>query len=225
MARASYIACLVLLLAMVAATSARHHGASHYYKHHLRNHHHARDSTLFGSLKSLVCIPTVNKLIEEHEGRQSCAYDHPKGYRAIGVGYNLDDDVDTRRAELFRMLLDYDKVYKGDTCLWDIQITTLLTLDGQRDLTRAGEDLQGLDEFCCEVQAVFADIQHSLLGKESITGRDLKGVAEGAALGEWSSAAKELEQSNWCTVNEDRCEDNVKALNSGCNSLIQQVLN
>lgn len=220
MARASYVACILLLLAMVAAASSRHDGSSHHHEHRLRQHHHAREASLLSSLKSLVCIPAINKLIEEHEGRERCAYDHAKGYRAVGVGYNLDDDVETRKAELFRMLLDYDKVYSGETCLWDIQITTLLTLDGQRALTKAGEDLQGLDNFCCDVQAVFADIQHSLGGSKSVTGRDLRNVAERAALGEWSSAAKYLKQSDWCEQNKLRCEDNVETLDSGCNSLL-----
>jgi hypothetical protein len=57
-----------------------------------------------------VCIPKTESLLEEHEGRHDCAYNKSDGSRAVGVGYNLDDDSDTRRSELSVVLADYDKV-------------------------------------------------------------------------------------------------------------------
>ncbi len=57
-----------------------------------------------------VCIPKTQSLLEKHEGRHECAYNKSDGSRAVGVGYNLDDDPDTRRSEISGVLANYDKV-------------------------------------------------------------------------------------------------------------------
>lgn len=57
-----------------------------------------------------VCIPKTQSLLEKHEGRHECAYKKSDGSRAVGVGYNLDDDPDTRRSEISGVLANYDKV-------------------------------------------------------------------------------------------------------------------
>jgi hypothetical protein len=57
------------------------------------------------------CIPKTESVLEEHEGRHSCVYNLTNGDRAVGVGYNLDDDKETRRSEMSTVLADYDKVY------------------------------------------------------------------------------------------------------------------
>jgi GH24 family phage-related lysozyme (muramidase) len=190
------------------------------YSYYLISLYSCRNTNFFGlGLKSVVCIPTAIQTLEDHEGRHSCAYDHPKGFRAVGVGYNLDDDVESRRAELSRLFLDYDKVYSGDSCLWDIQITTLATLDAQRALKQAAEAVEPLDDFCCEVQAVFVDIQLSIGASKSLSGRDLKDVVEKASVGDWSSAAHELKKTNWCYDNKLRCDDNFDVVKSGCDKL------
>ena len=56
------------------------------------------------------CIPTTESLLVEHEGRHECVYKLPNGDKAVGVGYDLDDDKETRRSELSTVLADYDKV-------------------------------------------------------------------------------------------------------------------
>ena len=56
------------------------------------------------------CIPKTESILEEHEGRHSCVYNLTNGDRAVGVGYNLDDDKETRRSEMSTVLADYDKV-------------------------------------------------------------------------------------------------------------------
>lgn len=56
------------------------------------------------------CIPTTESLLTAHEGRHECVYSLTNGHKAVGVGYDLDDDKDTRRSELSTVLADYDKV-------------------------------------------------------------------------------------------------------------------
>ena len=70
--------------------------------------------TLIDNVKTLairvLCVPTTESLLLEHDGRHECAYELPNGNKAVGVAYNLDDDKDTRRSELSTVLADYDKV-------------------------------------------------------------------------------------------------------------------
>jgi hypothetical protein len=61
-----------------------------------------------------LCIPTTESLLLEHDKRHECVYELPNGDKAVGVGYNLDDDKDTRRSELSTVLADYDQV---NTCM------------------------------------------------------------------------------------------------------------
>jgi glycerol-3-phosphate responsive antiterminator len=53
------------------------------------------------------------------------------------------------------------QVYKGEDCLNSVQISALLTVDTKRALDRAANSVASLDDQCCEVMAVFGDIQHS----------------------------------------------------------------
>ncbi|CAM6098696.1 unnamed protein product [Calypogeia fissa] len=222
----SYFLWMVLLALAFASTGMAGRYPLRMRHGHLAHHHSHieesadREADHFGLGLSVVCIPTAATTIEEHEGRQRCAYDHPRGFRAVGVAYNLDDDVETRKSELSTLFLDYDKVYKGEQCLWDIQITALLTLDAKRALNKVTESVEGLEDLCCDVQAVFADIQHSIGPKKSVTSEDLKGFVEKATVGEWKSAARELEETDWCYENKKRCEAHIKTLKSGCNGLL-----
>ncbi|KAG6547784.1 hypothetical protein Mapa_010597 [Marchantia paleacea] len=166
----------------------------------------------------LWCIPDVSQVLEDHEGRHKCAYNHTKGYRAVGVAYNLDDDVDQRKSELSTLLADYDKVYKGENCLNNLQITALLAVDAQRALDRAAENVKPLDDFCCSVQAVFADVQHSVGSVDKFPNDDLENFIEKAALKEYKSAAHALENTQWCSAEENkrRCDDNLELVEQGC---------
>lgn len=44
-----------------------------------------------------------------------CAYDSELGYRAVGVGYNLDDRTPEREREVSAVFSDWDRVSGG---LW-----------------------------------------------------------------------------------------------------------
>lgn len=56
------------------------------------------------------CIPRTESLLQKHEVRHECVYSLKNGDRAVGVGYDLDDEKETRRFELSTVLADYDKV-------------------------------------------------------------------------------------------------------------------
>ena len=62
---------------------------------------------------SLACVPATTSAMERTEGRHSCAYDSELGFRAVGVGYNLDDKTEERIRELRTVIADYDKVING----------------------------------------------------------------------------------------------------------------
>ncbi|KAL3678739.1 hypothetical protein R1sor_021695 [Riccia sorocarpa] len=166
----------------------------------------------------VLCVAEVSDYLEKHEGRHDCAYDHPNGFRAVGVGYNLDDDVETRKSELSATFADYEKVYKGDKCLNNLQISGLLLLDSKRALDRASESVKPLNDFCCSVQAVFADIQHASGAAKDFPERDLRKVIEKAALQEYKGAARELEKTQFCSTseNKNRCDDHYDRFEQGC---------
>ncbi|KAL3695900.1 hypothetical protein R1sor_009976 [Riccia sorocarpa] len=166
----------------------------------------------------VLCIGEVAELLSTHEGRHHTAYDHPGGWRAVGCGYNLDQDADQRRKELEEAGLDYDRVYKGDQRLNHMQISGLLILDAKRALDRAGENIKRLDDFCCSMKAVFADIQHTAGSTEKFPRQDIEEVINKVADQDWEKAADELERTEWCSKKHHRfrCDHNLEVLEKGC---------
>ncbi|KAL2642378.1 hypothetical protein R1flu_009965 [Riccia fluitans] len=166
-----------------------------------------------------MCVGEVAELLSMHEGRHHMAYDHRGGWRAVGCGYNLDQDVDRRKKELQELGLDYDKVYKGEQRLEGMEITELLILDAKRALDRVGENIKRLENFSCEMKAVFADIQHTAGSAEKFPREDIDQVIEKVASEEWEKAADELEKTDWCSKSHHRfrCDHNLELLEKGCN--------
>jgi hypothetical protein len=147
----------------------------------------------------------------------------------VGVGYDLDVDKDTRRSELSTVLADYDKVYEGKSCVNTIQMSALLTFDAKRDLDRAAHYVKSLDEQCCDVMAVFADIQHSG-GKDVYEGNDLESFIEAVSAKKWQKAVEKLESTQWCSDHRERCRENMGIIAKGCgdsitSAAIAQVIN
>lgn len=164
------------------------------------------------------CIPRTESLLLEHDARHECAYDLLNGERGVGVGYNLDDDPETRRSELATVLADYDKVYRGEVCLNTVQISALLALDTRRALDRAAKSVKALDEQCCAVMAVFGDIQHSA-GKHAFENNSFEEFIEAVSAKEWHKAGEELLQAQWCSENKERCLDDKTIIVEGCGKL------
>ncbi|KAL3675511.1 hypothetical protein R1sor_025459 [Riccia sorocarpa] len=169
-------------------------------------------------IEDVRCVGEVAELLQQHEGRHRWAYDHRGRFRAIGSGYNLDDNVDERRKELQAAGLDYDKLYNGEIGLDELQITGLLILDAERALRRAGDNIERLEDFCCPLRAVFADIQHTARSADKFPREDLEQVIERAASEDYKSAADELERTKWCSKgrNRGRCRDNLDIVEEGC---------
>lgn len=217
MARATIVLCALVLLCTAAAPSL------------------VESRNLIDNVKTVairvLCVPTTESLLLEHEGRHECAYNLTNGDRAVGVGYNLDDDKETRRSELSTVLADYDKVYEGKACLNTIQISALLALDTRRALNRAANSVKSLDEQCCDVQAVFGDIQHSG-GKNVYKQNGFEDFIEAVSAKKWDKAADTLESTRWCSDHKDRCKDDKSIISKGCGkdgsaaaALIAQVTN
>ncbi|KAL2609677.1 hypothetical protein R1flu_028250 [Riccia fluitans] len=166
----------------------------------------------------VLCVGSVVELLQLHEGRQFKAYDHKGGFRAVGAGYNLDYKTDKRRSELQEIGLDYDRVYNGEMKLDDLQISELLVRDAKRALRRAGKNLESLNELCCALQAVFADIQHTVGSTDNFPRDDLDQVIQKTSSQDFKSAADELERTKWCSdrVHKNRCEDNLELFDRGC---------
>jgi len=162
------------------------------------------------------CIPKTESVLEEHEGRHSCVYNLTNGDRAVGVGYNLDDDKETRRSEMSTVLADYDKVYDGNDCLNTVQISALLALDTRRALDRAASSVKSLDEQCCPVMAVFGDIQHSAEGRDAFEGNGFEDFIEAVSAKEWEKAGEKLEETRWCKERKERCRSDKSIILEGC---------
>ncbi|KAL3675409.1 hypothetical protein R1sor_025357 [Riccia sorocarpa] len=171
-----------------------------------------RDST------GVLCVGEVAELISQNEGRQHTAYDHRAGFRAVGCGYNLDDNPEERRKELEAAGLDYDRVYKGETRLNSMEITGLLIHDAKRALDRVRDNIQRLDNFCCSMRAIFADIQHTVGSKENFPRDDVEQVIDRVDKEDYKKAADELEKSDWCSKSHhrNRCDRNLDVLERGC---------
>lgn len=73
---------------------------------------------------SLACVPATTSAMERHEGRHSCAYDSDLGFRAVGVGYNLDDKSEDREREMRTIIADWDKVGR----IWTVGVGVLLSV-------------------------------------------------------------------------------------------------
>ncbi|KAL2607757.1 hypothetical protein R1flu_026330 [Riccia fluitans] len=184
-------------------------------------YHNLRQSSFnYRGSEKVMCLGSVAELLSQHEGRQHTAYDHKGGFRAIGCGYNLDENQDQRRKELEAIGLEFDKVYNGEMRLNSMQITELLMLDAMRALNRVGENIRRLDNFCCSMKAVFADIQHTAGSTEKFPRDDINEVIERVANEDYRKAADELERTEWCSKSHHRmrCDHNLDVLERGCES-------
>ncbi|KAL2607759.1 hypothetical protein R1flu_026332 [Riccia fluitans] len=165
------------------------------------------------------CVGSAGQLLQDHEGRNRWAYNHRGGFRAVGAGYNLDDNPEERRKELEEALsLDYDKVYKGEIFLDELQISELLILDAKRALRRAEKNVERFSELCCSLRAVFADIQHTAGSADKFPRDDLDKFIEKAASEDYENAAEELKRTKWCSErrNRGRCCHNFDFVKQGC---------
>eukprot|EP00271_Cylindrocystis_brebissonii_P009074 TRINITY_DN23694_c0_g1_i1.p1 TRINITY_DN23694_c0_g1~~TRINITY_DN23694_c0_g1_i1.p1 ORF type:complete len:253 (-),score=47.33 TRINITY_DN23694_c0_g1_i1:391-1149(-) len=163
-----------------------------------------------------LCIPYTTSYLEEYEGRHYCAYNSTGGYRAVGVGFNLDENVERAKLELAALALSYDKVYSGESCLWDVQVNALLIVTAKAALDLAAERAPSLDDWCCDVQKVYADVALTTWGRAKAWDDDLKEFVEKTSVQEWETAAKALEDTEWCEDHGKRCEAHVKMVEKGC---------
>lgn len=140
-------------------------------------------------------------------------YENEHGDKAIGVNYDLEDDRSTRKSELRTVLADYEKVLKGEQCLNDVQISALLLADTKRKLDEVAETVHKLDDLCCDIQAVLADLDWSM-GQKGLGDSDtfLKEIENG----NWEDAATALRATIWCVSHKDRCDADVAKVEKGC---------
>ncbi|KAL2607761.1 hypothetical protein R1flu_026334 [Riccia fluitans] len=164
------------------------------------------------------CVGSVAELLAQNEDRHHTVYNHRGGFRAIGCGYNLDDNPDERRKELEAIQLDYDKVYDGEIRLDNMQISELLVFDAWRALDRTRQNIKRLDNFCCQMRAIFADIQHTAGSTDRFPRDDINEVIEKVDSKDFKEAAKELEKTDWCSKSRHkiRCYNNIDYLEQGC---------
>ncbi|KAL3693117.1 hypothetical protein R1sor_006768 [Riccia sorocarpa] len=222
MTRANVQLLLLVPLMVVLFTAPSIAARSHHIRQPVQpavNQKHTYISSFLSSRRGgILCVGEISELLSQHEGRHPCAYDHEGGYRAVGCGYNLDDDVDEREWELLEALADYDEVYNGTSCLNNVQISGLLILDAARALDRAAENVEGLKDLCCPIRAVFADIQHSSGAAKNFPKEDLHRVIERVASEDYEVAANELRKTKWCsqTWNKKRCVHDLDLFERGC---------
>jgi GH24 family phage-related lysozyme (muramidase) len=159
------------------------------------------------------CVPSVSSWVEKHEGRHRCVYENEQGDKAVGVNYNLENDKAARKSELKTVLADYDKVIEGEQCLNDVQISALLLVDAKRKLNEVSEVVHKLDDLCCDIQAVLADLDWSM-GQKGLGDSEtfLKEIEKES----WEDAATALRTTLWCVSHKDRCDADVARIEKGC---------
>lgn len=111
------------------------------------------------------------------------------------------------------------KVLDGKQCLNNFQITALLVLTTKRALDLAASKAQALDNWCCDIQKVFADLALTSGNKTSLWERDLLKVIDKSSAFHWEEAEAHLKETKWCKEFKERCKHARKHILKGCDNL------
>ncbi|KAL3691176.1 hypothetical protein R1sor_004827 [Riccia sorocarpa] len=70
--------------------------------------------------------------------------------------------------------------------------------------------------FCCRLQAVFADIQHTAQSVDDFPRQDMEKVIDQVASEDYEKASFEIPKTDWCNKHQMRCIDASDLIFRGC---------
>ncbi|AWV97515.1 glycoside hydrolase family protein [Arcticibacterium luteifluviistationis] len=136
----------------------------------------------------------LRNYIVSNEGLRQRAYNDSLGIPTIGVGFNLNrHDANWRLSELG---LNYEHVYYGRQELTIDQINHLLDSDLDNSISSVQKLFPNFNQFSSKRQIVLVDLVFNLgINRLSTFVKMIAAINEG----NWQTAAKELENSNYYT--------------------------
>jgi GH24 family phage-related lysozyme (muramidase) len=153
----------------------------------------------------------ASSLVEEHEGSKKCAYTDSRGYKTIGVGFNLD--AAGAKAICDGLGIDYSSIYSGASCLTSAQVSSLLEVTLRSASADAAADVSSFNSLCCDVQNVVTDMSFNL-GKAGLA--EFQHTIAAINQQQWADAAAGMRDSSWCGQVGKRCTDDAATMAQGC---------
>ncbi|CAI5467738.1 unnamed protein product [Closterium sp. Yama58-4] len=143
------------------------------------------------------------------------------GYRAVGAGYNMDQDSAVVSSDFNLIHADVHEVYSGSACLSGPQISQLLEISVRRLLETKLTSGFAIDtsRFCCDVQKGLVDVLLTSMHLDADRTAWLDNVVKTLMRHDWKGAARLLIRSAWCAADESRCAAVAVLLAAGCGTL------
>ena len=153
----------------------------------------------------------ASSLVERHEGSKKCVYTDSRGYKTIGVGFNLD--ASGAQSICSSLGIDYSSIYSGASCLTSSQVEALLEVTLRTATADAAADVSSFDSLCCSVQNVVTDMSFNL-GRSGLA--EFSNTIAAINAKDWAKAASGMRNSAWCGQVGARCTEDASTMAQGC---------
>ena len=160
-------------------------------------------------LSKVMLRGTCNSYEQEklNEGCKECVYKDSRGIPTIGVGFNLSKPGATTDIE--NVGADYGKVINGSECLTDSQIEQLFNKDMDTAVSCVSGWISNWSSIGETRQSAVADMSFNL-GCGKI--KDFHKMKSDIEAKEFSAAAKEMQNSTWCSQVGQRCAHDMECM-------------
>lgn len=142
-----------------------------------------------------------------NEGYKPCVYKDSMGIPTIGVGFNLEKFG--AKGEIESVGANYGKVMNGSECLTDSQIKTLFDKDMDTAVSCVRDWVSNWSSIGINRQSCLADMAFNM-GCATI--KDFRTMKADIESGEYSAAAKDMQNSLWCRQVGGRCDRDVSCM-------------
>lgn len=161
-------------------------------------------------------IAALENMLILNEGLEPTAYTDTRGFRTVGVGFNLDRGPDAR-ADIAALGLNYDRVRAGTQSITEPQARTLLRDDLNDAIGGARRFASNFDQLSFDRQAVLVDMCFNL-GEDGL--KEFKQLRRAVERGDWTAAAAEMRDSRWYEQVGDRGPRMTEIMRTGNGSAV-----
>jgi len=155
----------------------------------------------------------TEELIRKHEGVRYESYDDTRGYRTVGIGFNLDKPGADTRIQVLG--IDFNDLYHGACKLEDQHCSALLKVDLDDAISIAHTIVSNFDSLPDDVQAVVIDMIFNL-GASGFA--KFKKLIAALTANDFKTAALEMEYSAWYNQVPNRAKEDIEIVRRHSNA-------
>eukprot|EP01086_Lenisia_limosa_P001105 TRINITY_DN11_c1_g1_i1.p1 TRINITY_DN11_c1_g1~~TRINITY_DN11_c1_g1_i1.p1 ORF type:complete len:185 (+),score=54.01 TRINITY_DN11_c1_g1_i1:47-601(+) len=161
----------------------------------------------FGSSLASCNNTLVEDYIGHNEGVRKCAYTDSRGYRTVGIGFNLDAAGAQKKIEALGV--NYHALYTGKVCLTLHQVDQLFQTVFNQVVHNTAANFPSMNSYGCPRRMVLIDFTYNL-GQAGVA--KWKNFISQVKSGQWEGAGNNMLNSAYCKQVGRRCTDNAKML-------------